>query len=83
MPMRFQQFLYFWFVMKWRIIHDNQAVWPELWHKHLFHPRQHRMMGAAFVKQHGGKPFFATLRHDEIGTLAVVSADFSMHLLAT
>lgn len=41
------------------------------------------MIRAATFKQHRRKPFFAPLRHDEIGALAIVTADFTVYFLTT
>lgn len=77
-----EQFLHLRFVVEGRVVHDDEAVWPKLWQQALLYPRAHGVMRAATLKQHGRKPFFAALRHDEIGALAIIAADFSKDFFA-
>ena len=72
----------FWFVMKGRIVHDDQALRPERWQQHLLNPSCHRQMCAACLEQHGRDPILAPLRHDEIGPFMVVAGDFTKDLVA-
>ena len=82
MPVRFEHLLHLRFVVEWSVIHDDQTIWPQLWDQHVLHPSGHGVMRAAALKQHRCEPFFSALRHNEIGALAVIAADFAMHFLA-
>ena len=46
------------------------------------HPRAYSVMRTAALKQHRCEPFFSALRHDEIGALTIITADFSEDFLA-
>lgn len=76
--MCFEQRLHLRFVVERRIIHDDKASRPQFRDQHLLHPGAHGVMGAAALEQHRCEPLFAALRHDEIGALAVVAADFTV-----
>ena len=57
---------FFLFVMKGRIVHDNEALRPERGQQHFLDPC-YCQIGAAFLDQHGQRdPIFAPLCHDEI-----------------
>ena len=82
MPLRFEDHLYLRLVVERRIIHDDEAIWSELWQKRLFYPCLDGMMRTTSLEQHGGKPLLPALRHDKINCFPVVSADFTKDLLA-
>jgi len=81
-PFCFEQCFDLWFVMEGCVVHDDEAWLDEFRQQALLHPCCHGLMRAIFFKQHRRDPFFSTLRHDEIGALAVVSVDPAVHFLA-
>ena len=81
--MSFKQRLHCWFVMEGCVIHNDKAVGTKFWHQHFAHPCGNSVVCAAAFKQHGCDPLVATLRHDEVRALAVVTTDSAMHFLAT
>ena len=78
----FENFGYFWLVMERRIVHDHQALWPEHGQQHFPDPCGHGDVGTAFAERHGRNPVLAPLRHDEIGSLALIASYFAEDLLA-
>ncbi len=74
--------LHFWFIVEWRVIHDDQTVWPKLRYQHFAHPCSNSVVRTAALKQHGRDPLVSTLRHDEVGALAIIATDFSEDFFA-
>lgn len=50
MPVRFQQLLHLWFVVKRRVIHDNEAIGAKLGQQAVLHPGNDGVMRAAFLE---------------------------------
>ena len=81
-PLFGEDFGDFWFVMKWRVVHDDKALRPERGQQHLPDPCCHRQMCAACFEQHGRNPVSVSLRHDEIGSFMVSAGDSAKDLVA-
>lgn len=80
--MRFKDFLHLRFVVERCVVHDDEAVWSQLWDQYLLQPRRDGVVRTAALKQHGRDPLIAARRHDEVGALAIIAADFCVHFFA-
>lgn len=68
--------------MEWRVVHDDQAVWPQGWEQHLFDPSGDGQMRTTGLKQHWRQPVRPALRHDQVATAVVFTTDASEDLPA-
>jgi hypothetical protein len=72
-----ENFDYFWLVVERCVVHNHQACRPERGQQHVFDPCCHGQMGTGCFEQHRSNPVFATLSHDEVGSLTAVAGYFA------
>ena len=75
MPRCGQKLRDFGLIVEGRVVHNHQAVWSQGRQQHFFDPNGHGQMRATGFKQHGRQPVRPALRHDQICTVVVFTAD--------
>jgi len=71
------------FGVEGRVVHDDNGGFGEFRQQRLLHPGDDGEAIAAVRKQHGSEPFFAALRHDEVGGFAIAAGHIAEYFLAT
>ena len=70
------------FLVKGRVVKDNDAGFEQEWNEFLFQPFVHALGIACFFKRLGRKPLSAPLRHDQVCGFAIVARNFPVKDLA-